>query len=74
MLQTAIMQKKNLEIVYLKAQDEKSRRTILPLFIGEMEYKGYPYLGLEAYCLTRQQKRIFNVDKILEIKKPEWGC
>lgn len=71
MLQTAVMQKKNLEIVYLKAQDEKSRRTILPLFIGQMEYKGYPYLGLEAYCLTRREKRTFNVDRILEISRPE---
>ncbi len=74
LLHEAIAQKKNLEIVYLKAQDEKSQRTILPLFIGEMEYKGYPYLGLEAYCLTRRQKRIFNVDKILEIKNPAGGC
>lgn len=71
MLQTAIMQKKNLEIVYLKAQDEKSRRTILPLSIGQMEYKGYPYLGLEAYCLTHREKRTFNVDRILEISRPE---
>jgi len=71
MLQTAIMQKKNLEIVYLKAQDEKSRRTILPLFVGQMEYKGYPYLGLEAYCLTRRGKRTFNLDRILEISRPE---
>ena len=66
----AINQKKNLEIVYLKAKDEKSRRTIRPLFMGDMEYNGNPYLGLEAYCLTRRQKRIFNVDRILEISRP----
>ena len=65
----AIKQKKNLDIVYLKAKDEKSRRTILPLFMGDMEYNGNPYLGLEAYCLTRRQKRIFNVDRILEISR-----
>ncbi len=70
LLHEAIAGKKNLEIVYLKAQDEKSQRTILPLFLGEMEYKGYSYLGLEAYCLTRREKRIFNVDKILTITKP----
>ena len=67
----AIKQKENLEIVYLKAKDEKSRRTILPLFIGDMEYSGNPYLGLEAYCQTRRQKRIFNVDRILDISIPE---
>ena len=67
MIETAIIEKRNIEILYLKGQDEKSRRTVRPLFMGEMEYKGYPYLGLEAYCLARKEKRIFSVDKILEI-------
>ena len=67
MIETAIIEKKNIEILYLKGQDEKSRRTVRPLFMGEMEYKGYPDLGMEAFCLNRREKRIFNVDKILEI-------
>jgi ATP-dependent DNA helicase PIF1 len=67
MLAEAIKQKKSIEIIYLKAKDEKSRRTIRPLLMGEMEYSGHPYLGLEAYCLERKEKRIFNVDRILEI-------
>ncbi len=67
MLAEAIAQKKSIEIIYLKAKDEKSRRTIRPLLMGEMEYSGHPYLGLEAYCLERKEKRIFNVDRILEI-------
>jgi hypothetical protein len=32
-----------------------------------MEYNGYPFLGLEALCMIRGEKRVFNVDKILEI-------
>jgi hypothetical protein len=71
MLEAAITQKKNLEIVYLKAKDEKSRRTILPLFIGDMEYSGHPFLGLTAFCLTSRERRTFNVDRILEISRPE---
>lgn len=71
MIEAAILEKKNIEILYLKGQDEKSRRIVRPLFMGEMEYKGYPYLGLQAFCVTRQEKRIFNVDKILEIAEPE---
>jgi hypothetical protein len=67
MLACAIAQKKSIEIIYLKAKDEKSRRTIRPLLMGEMEYSGHPYFGLEAYCLERKEKRIFNVDRILEI-------
>jgi len=35
--------------------------------MGEMEYSGHLYLGLEAYRLERKEKRIFNVDRILEI-------
>ncbi len=70
MIETAILEKKNIDILYLKGQDEKSRRTVRPLFMGDMEYKGYPYLGLEAFCLERREKRIFNVDKILEIAEP----
>jgi hypothetical protein len=66
-IEEAIAEKKDIEILYLKSQDEKSRRTVRPLFMGNMEYKGYPYLGLEAFCLEQREKRIFNVDKILEI-------
>lgn len=67
MIHSAIKEKKNLDILYLKAKDEKSRRTIRPLFVGEMEYSGHPFWGLDAYCLMRKEKRVFNVDRILEI-------
>ena len=67
MLATAIKEKQTIEIVYLKAKDEKSRRMIRPLLMEEMEYSGHPFLGLDAYCLERRQKRVFNVDRILEI-------
>ncbi len=66
-IESAIKQKRNIEILYLKGQDDKSRRMVRPLVVGAMEYKGFPYLGLEAFCLTRHEKRIFNVDKILDI-------
>ncbi|MDI6775672.1 MAG: AAA family ATPase [Syntrophales bacterium] len=66
-IHSAIKEKKNLNILYLKAKDEKSCRTIRPLFVGEMEYKGHPFVGMNAYCLTRKEKRVFNVDRILEI-------
>jgi ATP-dependent DNA helicase PIF1 len=66
-LETAIRDRQTIEIIYLKAKDEKSRRTIKPLAMGEMEFKGHPFVGLEALCLTRGAKRVFNVDRILEI-------
>ena len=67
MLEEAFREKQILEIVYLKAKDEKSKRLIRPLRVEEMEYKGHPFLGLYAYCFTRRQNRVFNVDRILEI-------
>jgi ATP-dependent exoDNAse (exonuclease V) alpha subunit len=70
LLEKAIMRKQTLEIVYLKAKDEKSRRLIRPLVVGDMEYNGHPFMGLEALCMMRREKRVFNVDKILEIGEP----
>lgn len=67
LIKEAIKNDRQLEIVYLKAKDEKSRRVIMPLVVGDMEYKGYPFLGLEALCMTRREKRVFNVDRILEV-------
>lgn len=71
MLEDAIREKKNLEIVYLKAKDEKSQRTIQPLRVSDMEYNGHPFLGLTAFCLNRRERRTFNVDRILEISEPK---
>ena len=68
MLEEAFQEKQVVEIVYLKAKDEKSTRMIRPLRVEDMEYNGHPYLGLYAYCLTRKQNRVFNVDRILEIR------
>ncbi len=68
MLEAAFQERQVVEIVYLKAKDEKSERMIRPLRVEEMEYNGHPYLGLYAYCLLRRQNRVFNVDRILEIR------
>lgn len=67
MIEAAIRERRSLEIVYLKAKDEKSRRTVRPLAVGEREYKGHPFTGLDAFCLARRERRVFNVDRILEI-------
>lgn len=67
-LQRAIKEKQRLEIVYLKRSDEKSRRIIEPLYVGELSYEGRPFLGLEAYCHSRKERRNFRVDRILEMK------
>ena len=66
-IKQAIADNKNLELTYLKTSDEKSRRAIQPTFIGEMQYQGKSFLGVKAFCLKRNDERVFRVDRILEI-------
>lgn len=67
----AIKDKRPLEIVYLKTKDEKSRRTIIPRFVGELEYNGRKFTGVQAYCTARKDDRVFHIERILEIKAAE---
>lgn len=67
LIKQAIENKSSLEITYLKSEDEKTQRMVSPRFVGDMEYRGKPFLGMEAYCHTRKALRNFRVDRILEI-------
>lgn len=67
LIRQAIRDKSSLEITYLKSKDEKTRRTISPKYVGDMEYRGKTFLGMEAYCHSRKDLRNFRVDRILEI-------
>lgn len=64
----AIEKGQAIEIIYLKANDTKSQRKIEPRSVGEMEYLGKTFLGIEAYCFTRKDMRHFRVDRILHIQ------
>lgn len=68
MIQEVIEGRKDLEIVYLKPDDTKSRRRIRPEAVEWMEYRGKRFEGLRAYCHERQGLRTFRVDRILEMK------
>ena len=57
----------DLEVIYLKPDDTKSTRTIRPIVIEQMEYKGRAFEGLRAYCRLRGDQRTFRIDRILEI-------
>ncbi len=67
-LEAAIRDESLLQMVYLKGSDVRSQRTVKPLCLGEMEYAGHAFPGLEAWCLTRRGKRVFNVDRILSLQ------
>lgn len=70
-IKDAIKTKSSLEIVYLKANDEKSRRIVRPSSVGNFEYLGKKYLGMEGFDPKRNEYRNFKVERILEIKKIE---
>jgi ATP-dependent DNA helicase PIF1 len=63
----AIRRGLDLEILYLKPDDTKSRRTIRPISVEEMEYRGKSFEGLRAYCCLRNEERSFRIDRILDI-------
>lgn len=71
MIQKALEEGRTLTITYLKANDEKSRRTITPLFVGKMAFKGKEYLGISGFCHKRREERVFRVDRILEMQVEE---
>jgi hypothetical protein len=69
LINEAIDNKSSLEIVYLKPSDEKTTRLVRPEAVGEMEYRGKKYLGMQAFCLKRNEERVFRIDRILEIRE-----
>ena len=66
-IEDAIKRDMDLQITYLKPDDKKSQRTIRPILIEDMEYKGKVFEGLRAYCYLRNTDRTFRIDRILEI-------
>ena len=68
LLNRAIKEKKNVEIVYLKIRDEKSKRTVVPIHAGDMNYQGRKFPGLRAICTDKNGERVFHIERILEMK------
>lgn len=63
----AIRDGRELEIIYLKPDDTKTRRRIRPEAVETMEYHGKTFEGLRAFCHKRGASRTFRLDRILEI-------
>ena len=67
MVLEAIRARRELDIVYLKPDDTKSRRRIRPEAVEMMEYRGRTFEGVRAYCHTRRESRTFRLDRMLEV-------
>ncbi len=66
-IESAIATGRRIEMTYLKPDDTRSKRTILPLDVGTASYRGKDFLGMRAYCLLRHDERMFRVDRILKL-------
>ncbi len=68
LIEKAIEEGRRLEILYLKREDEKTRRIIIPSQVGEMEYMGKRFPGVRAFCTKRMEERVFHIERILEMR------
>ena len=68
MLEQAAGKRLQVRMTYLKPNDEKSTRIIIPKEIGKMEYQGKTYMGVRGFCLMRREDRTFRIDRILDMK------
>ncbi len=64
----AISEGRDIEILYLKPDDTKTRRRVHPDSVEMIEYGGRRFEGLIAYCYEREDQRHFKIDRILELK------
>ena len=68
-LRSAIRHGGSVEMVYLRANGEKSKRRVKPLEIADCEFMGKAFEGLKAFCALRHEERVFRIDRILELKE-----
>ena len=55
-------------MTYLKTNDTKSERVVVPISVGPEAYMGASFLGMRAFCPLRGEERMFRVDRILELE------
>ncbi|MDT8287069.1 MAG: AAA family ATPase [Elusimicrobiales bacterium] len=68
-LRRAIKEGRSVEIVYLSADSETTRRVVKPVFMGNFTSGGRTYEGFRARCSLRRCERLFRVDRVLELNE-----
>ncbi|HAH31924.1 MAG TPA: AAA family ATPase [Elusimicrobia bacterium] len=68
-LRSAIRHGGSVEMIYLRANGEKSKRRVKPLEIADCEFMERSFEGLRALCSLRKEERVFRIDRILELKE-----
>ena len=68
-IQCAIDENGRIAMTYLKADDTKTERVVVPISVGPESWRGTSFLGMRAFCPLRGEERMFRVDRILELEK-----
>ncbi len=68
LIEESIEKKSKIKIIYLNAKNEKYIKEIIPHNVGKMNFRGHEYIAMEALCLEKQAKRLFNVARIINIE------
>ncbi len=67
-IEAAIEAGEQVTIMYSKTGGTPTRRQVIPHRVGDMDFMGNRYVGLEAYCLQQRAERVFRLDRIVEIE------
>ncbi|MCJ7680937.1 MAG: WYL domain-containing protein, partial [Candidatus Aminicenantes bacterium] len=67
LIMSAIQNNTDLDIVYLKTDDTKTRRRISPESIEMMTYMDREFEGVVARCHKRKAHRVFRIDRMLSV-------
>lgn len=67
-LENAIDNESNLELKYVKGNGEIIQKTIRPVWIGEMEYAGNEYMGVEALGVENGETMVLSLKRIMGLE------
>ena len=67
-IQRAIEAGGEIAMTYLRADDTRSERVVVPVSVGPESYMGTSFLGMRAFCPERGGNRMFRVDRILALE------
>ena len=67
-IQRAIEDGGEVAMTYLRTNDTRSERVVVPISVGPESYLGKSFLGMRAFCRLRGEERMFRVDRILKFE------
>ena len=67
-IRRAIEARAEVAMTYLKPDDTRSERVVVPITVGPETYSGKSFLGMRAFCPLRGEERMFRVDRILKLE------